>query len=110
MEQDKYIQEIVKLTKPSFFDCVIGTNTLDSNVLQHSVTPLNSRRRFASKFEKAVQNLKPNFSSSSSSSHSSAQSAAVNNTQSNAIINYAVTKASKCKLIIRKRIKIYFTN
>ena len=102
MEQDKYIQEIVKLTKPSFFECVIGANTIDSNALQHSVTPLNNRRRFASKFEKAVQNLKPNFSSSaSSSSHSSAQSTAVNNTQPNAIINYAVTKAtSKCKLII----------
>jgi hypothetical protein len=39
-----------------------------------------------------------------------AQSAAVNNTQSNAILNYALTNASKCKLIIRKRIKIYFTN
>ena len=107
MEQDKYIQEIVKLTKPSFFDCMIGlgTNTLDSNAhFAHSVTPINNRRRFASKIEKAVQNLKPNFniiSSSSSSSHSSAQSTAINNNNSqaaNAIINYAAnTKAAKCK-------------
>jgi hypothetical protein len=40
-----------------------------------------------------------------------AQSAAVNNTKSNAFINYAATKASQCKLIIKKTIiKIYFTN
>ena len=32
-----------------------------------------------------------------------AQSTAVNNTKSNAFINYAATKASQCKLIIRKK-------
>ena len=110
MEQDKYIQEIVKLTKPSFFDCMIGlgSNTIDSNVLQHSVTPMNSRRRIASKIEKAVQNFKPHFniiSSSSSSSHSSAQSNAINYNltsaaYNNSIINYSVTKGTKCKLNI----------
>ena len=91
MEQDKYIQEIVKLTKPLFFDCMsaLGANTIDSNTLQHSVTPINNRRRLASKIEKAVQNFKPNFhlinqiTSSSSSSHSSAQSSSINNNNNN---------------------------
>jgi hypothetical protein len=68
MEQDKYIIEIVRLTKP-LVDCINHV----SGLLQHQqqqqqhrsdtikITPITNRRRFTSKLEKAVQNFRPNF-------------------------------------------------
>jgi len=68
VEQDKYIMDIVKLTKPladclipaTFDDTTLGTRYFDSNAIS-SITPLTNRRRFANKIEKAVQNFRPNF-------------------------------------------------
>ncbi len=69
MEQDKYIIEIVRLTKP-IVDSVVGGGLLPTphHVQQHrndtiKITPMTNRRRFTSKLEKAVQNFKPNLQS-----------------------------------------------
>ncbi|CAF0740382.1 unnamed protein product [Brachionus calyciflorus] len=76
MEQDKYMNEILKLTNFDFVDLVSGNHNNSSNsnnVSKHSysMTPVTNRRSvFASKLEKAVQTIKNNYNLASSNSNS----------------------------------------